>query len=100
MESGVEIAKAELGSIRANVGAITKVGYHAKDGLGFTAETECANIRLGAVGAKLGLGVSSGVHNDEKSIGGQLLGTGIDIRKDTFKVGVNVLGSRAECSIM
>lgn len=100
IESGFEITSAELAFIKADVGGVGKVGYHSKDGLGFTSEIEVVKVRAGPVGAKLGLGVSSGVHNDKNSVGAQFLGTGVDFGKDKFKVGVNVLGSRAECSIM
>ena len=98
LQLGADLVGAELGPLRAGVGPVVRVGVRDENEIGFTAETQFAEAHVGPVGAKLGLGISTGFHNGENSTGVQVLGTGVDIGKNSM--GISVFGSRAECSIM
>ena len=98
IQLGAGLVEAELGPLRTDIGPAMKFGTRDENGIGFTAETKIAEARLGPLGAKIGLGISTGIHSDDDSTGFQFLGTGVDMGKNG--IGVNVLGSRAECSIM
>ncbi|KAE9548032.1 hypothetical protein FO519_008754 [Halicephalobus sp. NKZ332] len=94
---GAHLAGAELAFIRANVGVGGRVGAQKNSsGLGFTAETEFAEARVGPVDAKLGLGVSTGFHNNENGVGAEVLGTGFHMGKDG--IGLSLLGSKLKFS--
>ncbi|KAE9549823.1 hypothetical protein FO519_006957 [Halicephalobus sp. NKZ332] len=106
IEVGTQLLGAEVGFLRAGIGPTIRGGTRkGTNGSGFTGEIGLAEVRAGPVGVSAGLGVSTGFQNDERNFTAKVLGTGVDIRKKengegVEGVGVSVLGSKVECSVM
>ncbi|KAE9547963.1 hypothetical protein FO519_008824 [Halicephalobus sp. NKZ332] len=97
VEVGAQVAGAELGFVKANVGASGKFGVqHNDSGVGVTAETKFAEARAGPVSTQLGLGVSTGVHADENGVGAEILGTGFSVGNSG--IGISFFGSKFKIS--